>query len=262
MNNHLVTVLLPVYNEKKFVGKAIQSIIDQIFPDWQLFVIDDGSTDGTWDIINQFSLIDSRIFCFRNEKNCGISNSLNFGIARTNTKYIARMDADDYSYPNRLGTQLAFMEANEEIDVLGAGARLVSIDGSEIGFHLRPTNQKDLNAKIHLQTPFIHPTIFAKTSFFKKWPYSNDFYQCEDYELWLRTYPYARFHNLQEIAIDYTVKNQTSIKRQLIHLRCLLESKNIDVQKKVFAICKSFLIIILIRLKIFIPSIKSTNFGQ
>lgn len=259
MSANLVTVILPVYNEQNNIARAIKSIIDQTLEDWQLFIIDDGSTDRTREIISEFSKRDARIKPFRNEMNLGITKCLNFGIKKCNTKYIARMDADDYSYPERLEKQVQFMESNQNIDVLGTAARLMTKNGVEIGIHYCPKYYKTLVKQIHLRTPFLHPSIIAKTTFFKKWHYSNKFPFCEDYELWIRTFPDVRFHNLREVLIEYTVPEHTSIKRQLNSSRCVLFSKNINLLQKGIVLARTAIILLLMSFQIYKPKIKKNK---
>ena len=107
MNEVLVSVVLPVFNGEKFLTESINSILNQSFKKFELIVINDGSTDNSYEYIKKFK--DTRLSVINNDKNIGLSNSLNKGILVAKGKYIARMDQDDISLPNRLKKQVAFM---------------------------------------------------------------------------------------------------------------------------------------------------------
>ena len=112
-----VTVLMPVYNARFYLSKAISSIINQTFKDFEFLIFNDGSTDNSADII--YSYNDRRIRFFNSEQNFGYVYHLNYGIEIAKGEYIARMDADDISFPTRLEKQVAFMDKNPEVGVCG-----------------------------------------------------------------------------------------------------------------------------------------------
>ena len=113
---------MPAYNAEKYIAESIESILSQTFTDFEFIIINDASTDSTKEIIESFQ--DSRIILINNEQNLGVAKSLNIGIATAKGKYIARMDADDISLPERFQTQFNFMEKNPDIDICGSWARM------------------------------------------------------------------------------------------------------------------------------------------
>jgi len=117
MKEPKVTVLMPVYNGEKYLNEAIDSILGQTFKDFKFLIINDGSTDGTADILKSYK--DSRIKVTNNEKNIGLTKSLNKGLKMAKSEYIARMDADDISLPTRLQKQVEFMDSHPKVGVCG-----------------------------------------------------------------------------------------------------------------------------------------------
>ena len=117
MDNPLVTILMPVYNAELYLKRAIESILNQTYKNIEFLIINDGSTDNSLAIIKSYS--DKRIVLIENDKNSGLIYSLNIGLKKASGKYIARMDADDISYPTRIQKQCAFMENHNEIGILG-----------------------------------------------------------------------------------------------------------------------------------------------
>ena len=122
-----VSVILPAYNAEAYLKEAIDSILNQTFPDFQLIVINDCSTDGTEEIIRQYA--DPRLVPVKNEKNLGIAATLNRGLSLAQGDYIARMDADDISLPHRLERQVAYLDAHPDIAVLGTNVETFDENG-------------------------------------------------------------------------------------------------------------------------------------
>lgn len=193
-----ISVIMSVYNGEKFVAEAIDSVLRQTFGDFEFIIIDDGSTDSSLAIIKSYS--DKRIKLIENEANIGLTKSLNKGIAVARGKYVARMDADDISMPKRFEKQYNFMEKNPEIGVLG---------GQEITFgnkRLIKTSyllDEDIKCFAAFNNPMNHPTIFARAELLKRNPYNPDFRYSQDYELWARLLPIAKFANCKSIATAY-----------------------------------------------------------
>ena len=119
---------MPVYNGERFLAEAIESILTQTFTDFELIIVDDGSTDGSAEIIRSFAERDARIRLIQHRENLGISSACNTGIAEARGKYIAGMDSDDISLPDRLQKQLDILESNAEIGGVGVGTQLVNDD--------------------------------------------------------------------------------------------------------------------------------------
>jgi glycosyltransferase involved in cell wall biosynthesis len=217
-NKTIVSVIMPAYNEEKLIDRAIKSIINQSFTDWELIVVDDGSTDCTVDIIKSFARKDHRVVLVKNDINQGIAETLNIGIRLSRGEYIARMDADDESLPKRLEMQLGFMEKNPEIDVLGTGAVYIDSNNNTLGKIIMPESNYDIVRNIMKSSPFIHPSIMMKKRFITKiGMYNKDIKRAEDYDLWFRAmYIHsAKFHNLPEIHLRYLVTHKRVLRSVL-----------------------------------------------
>ncbi len=172
--NPKISVLMPAYNAEKFIDKAIKSILSQTFTDFEFIIINDGSTDNTEEIILSFT--DSRIRYVKNETNIKLIQTLNKGIELARGKYIARMDSDDISTPQRLELQYQFMEGNPHIGASSGLIYTISEDGNKIGHsnqYLCTTPTSCIFSSL-LRTPISHPSAFIRTDILKKIKYSND----------------------------------------------------------------------------------------
>lgn len=199
-----VTVLLCVYNGRDTVERALDSIVAQTYQRWRLVVVDDGSSDGTGEILRRRSLIEPRMTVVSHPRNLGLAASLNDGWRSTSDPLIARLDADDESLPERLESQVRFLDAHPEVSVLGTAAFLVDLDGSPVGVHTRPSMHEDLARRILSHTPFLHPSVVIRRTFLESLGgYDERLRRAQDYDLWLRGCRKFRYHNLQEPLIRY-----------------------------------------------------------
>ncbi|HCN82257.1 MAG TPA: hypothetical protein DIT07_01365, partial [Sphingobacteriaceae bacterium] len=157
-----VTVLMPAYNAEKNIAEAISSVLQQTFSDFELLIINDGSTDDTEKIIRSFS--DPRIVVI-NQTNHGVAAALNTGLKYSKAKYIARFDADDICFPDRLQTQFFYMESNPEFGVIGSSVNYTDMNGSYL-FTFNPSAISDIEIQNLEYTicPFIHSSVFYKKS--------------------------------------------------------------------------------------------------
>jgi glycosyltransferase involved in cell wall biosynthesis len=185
---NLITVGLPVYNGERFLSDAVQSVLNQTFKDFKLLVTDDGSTDKSIEIIKSFN--DNRIELVSDGQNHGLPYRLNQISNISNSKYLFRMDADDIMHPEKIERQLNILESHPEIDVLGTNAYSIDENNLIQGIRLRCSDKENLR-KVK---GFIHPTIAAKTEWFKDNPYDVKAIRIEDLELWFRT---SRKYNFQ-----------------------------------------------------------------
>lgn len=196
-----VTIVMPVYNGAAFVAEAIESILRQTLADFEFIIIDDGSNDGSVDIINSYK--DLRIHLLRNESNLGVSESLNKGFNLARGVYIARMDSDDISLPERLERQVAFMEAHPEIGICGTWVEILGGTGRQI---YRYPSDPDTIKCMHLFGPALaHPTVMMRRSMLEKlgqW-YDPSFKHAQDFELWVRASAYTLITNLEEVLLYY-----------------------------------------------------------
>lgn len=210
-----VSVIMAAYNSEATIAESIDSILDQTLSDWELIVCDDGSTDNTFHIIKEYEArYPGKIIAIQNECNSKLPYSLNYCLEYANGAYIARMDADDKSYPERLEKQLLFLEAHPQIDVVGTG--MTCFDGARItGERLPP---KEPSAQIiGIGVPFFHATIMMKKSVYDALNgYSLKDYvlRCEDVDLWIRFFAKGfRGANLQE-TLYYVREDLEASKRR------------------------------------------------
>ena len=179
MIKNLISVLLPVFNAEKDINVAIQSILNQSYKDLELLIIDDGSTDNSYQICMNISEQDNRIKVFRNHNNLGLTKSLNLLINESNGQYLARQDADDWSEETRFEKQLKFMN-DKNIDVVYA--RSVRNDTQNI--FPRLSYYLPLNFVLRYKNPLIHGTMLAKKNIIEKvGGYDEKFIYSQDYKL-------------------------------------------------------------------------------
>jgi len=198
-----ISVVLPVFNCPRYVGSAIQSILEQTFASFELIIIDDGSTDETPDVLCTYQ--DPRIRHFA-QANQGLAPTLNRGVAAARGRYIARQDQDDVSLPDRFAKQLAFLDANPQCDLLGTWAEIWEGDTRTERVHRHPSENADLKALLLFDNPFVHSSVMLRRSALTlAGAYSTDPLRQppEDYELWSRLARTAEVANLPEILHIY-----------------------------------------------------------
>jgi len=199
----LVSVILPVYNGKAYIRGAIQSILCQTFKDFELIVIDDGSTDDSAAIIDSFS--DLRIRSFR-QANQGLASTLNRGIALARGEYIARQDQDDLSGPKRLTLQIAFMESHPQCVLLGSWAQIMEGDRLVKRFHRHPVDDVTLRYQLLFNNPFVHSSILMRRSTLLQaggYTTNPERQPPEDYELWSRLSRFGSIANIGALLLTY-----------------------------------------------------------
>jgi glycosyltransferase EpsE len=210
--NAMVSVLMACFNEEKHVARAIESILNQEFTDFEFVIVDDCSTDGTVSIIKEYAKQDKRIKLSINDKNRGLAYSLNRQLKHIASKYVARMDADDVSYPQRLREQIAYLEEHVEIDALGSNADVINENGDIVGELRMLEHADDLFRQRYERSVFIHPSVCFRNSFFGEFGiYDESQIRAQDLDLWLRALNNgARFSNLSSKLIGYYQPSSTS----------------------------------------------------
>ena len=207
MNSPTISVVLPAFNCEKYIGEAIQSVLQQTFHDFEFIIINDGSTDRTEEIIKSFS--DNRIVYEKNERNSWLVYTLNKGVNMAKGKYIARMDGDDICLPGRFKKQLDYLEQNSDVDVLATVVTLIDEDGKITGTWLTDSkniSEKDIRKQLPIDNCIAHPTVMGKASIFKKYKYNQTQSQSEDYDLWLRMMnDHVIIHKLPEPLLQHRI---------------------------------------------------------
>lgn len=199
----LVSVLIPVYNAGKFLVPAIQSIQKQTIADFEMLVIDDGSTDGSWETLKKLAKKDKRIRLFRNETNKGLVKSLNFLIPKTRGTYIARMDADDISLPHRFAYQIALLEENPDMVACGGQEYVIDERGKMLAEKYFPTDAKtcyNMLANVMVIQP---PVLMARGDVFRKLRYDNHIFKNDDISMHFKLIQHGSFGNVDKIIFKY-----------------------------------------------------------
>ena len=196
-----VTVLLPVHNGAAFVAAAVESVLGQTFRDFELLLIDDGSTDESFELCAGFR--DPRISLVSNGANLGLIATLNKGLALAKGDYVARMDCDDVSLPERLEKQVAFMDEHPGVGVCGTWYQLLAESGAVT--MAPPTDDRLIRFFLLLDNPLAHSTVMLRRSMLDEFKlrYDPDFRHAEDYEFWNRCADYTELANLPEVLLRY-----------------------------------------------------------
>jgi len=203
----LVTVAMPVFNAGKYLKMAVLSIVKQTFTNWELIIIDDGSTDDA--LQNIADIKDDRILFLKDGINKGLAERLNEAIDMARGQYFARMDQDDVSYPERFEHQIKALQNDPELDMIAVR----SIAVSEHDEPIRPCPYKISHKKICARPwqgfYLAHPTWMGKIDWFRKYRYAVPApFFCEDQELLLRSYSQSKFGSVDEILFGYRIKNK------------------------------------------------------
>jgi glycosyltransferase involved in cell wall biosynthesis len=175
---------MSVRNGLPWVREAIDSLLAQTAPDFELIVIDDGSGDGTADVVRGFR--DRRIRLVP-QPHRGLTRSLNHALALASAPLVARLDADDRAHPERLARQLAFLDAHPEVGLLGTGARVVDERDREVERIVPPTTDAELRRALIARNPFIHSSVMMRAALVRDLGgYDESFTDTQDYDLWMR----------------------------------------------------------------------------
>lgn len=195
-----VTVFIPVYNREHYVTEAIDSILGQTFTDFELLLLDDGSTDGTVAAIEAYD--DPRIRLERSEENLGIPRIRNRGLALARGEYMAMLDSDDIACPERLARQVAFLDARPEYAAIGAWSRWIDGQGRAIGkVKKQPIGADEVKAHLMFRCCLNNRSMTGRTEALRKFGYRNSFQYCEDYDLLCNLSVEHKLGNLPEVLV-------------------------------------------------------------
>ncbi len=185
MNMPKISIIMSVYNGMPYLKKAIRSILTQTYKNFEFIIVDDASTDRSWEYLK--SVKDKRVKPIKNKKNLGLAASLNIALAKSSGEYIARMDADDISLPKRLETQLELLQKDQSIELCGVWAKLIDENNKVIGRVHKPKADKDIKKMSRWITGIIHPTWLGRRKMFEKLKgYNPDYDMAEDLDFLIR----------------------------------------------------------------------------
>jgi glycosyltransferase involved in cell wall biosynthesis len=205
MNILDISVVLPVYNAQEYLKVCISSILNSSFHNFELIIVNDGSTDDSEAIIDSFS--DNRIIKL-NQKNCGIGIALRNGCLRARGKYIARMDADDIMHKRRLEYQFDFFQKNKSFVLLGTSVEYIDEHDRVIGLSYPYTWNFILKYILRFGSPFTHPTVmFRRDAYIKSGGYIDNG-PIEDFYLWNKLKPYGKFSQTEKVLLKYRINSK------------------------------------------------------
>lgn len=221
MDNILVSWLMPAYNAERTIHRALDSMLNQTYSNFEIIVINDASNDKTGQILEEYKKKDNRIKVYHNSHNLGVAKNLNYGLGLCSGKYIARMDADDFSYPERLEKQVNYMEMNPNIGVLGTAICKV-MEQRKIRLITKfPTDSEDIRCRLLFNIQAVHPTIMFRKAIFDDLNLKYPECPAEDYALFASMITKVSMANLDEILLDYYVETDsqmTTVLKQRIRM--------------------------------------------
>lgn len=221
--NPKVTVLIPVHNRERFVDEAIRSVLEQDFNDFELLLVDDGSSDRTPDVLETWKQRDPRVAVVTSPTNQGIPGALNLGLAHARGKYVARLDSDDLMMPRRLAEQAAVLDAHREVVLVSCAYDIVDVEGNLLGTW-RGDEPPEVTAFL---LPFFNivggggQVMFRLADVREEGGYSLEYPSSEDYDLWVRLLRRGRIETLPFVGMikrthgDQSLKRYAGVKRAL-----------------------------------------------
>lgn len=240
-----VSVVMPIFNQESFLKEAIRSILSQTFKNFELLILNDGSTDNSLKIIKSFK--DKRIKVFQNRKRQGLARGLNFLIKKARGGYIARMDGDDISLPNRIEEQIKFLDKYPEVVLVGCWAKIINNAGKIIGEFKHPVKHTKIRKAILSYNSFIHPSVMFRKRMFKKLGgYDEKLFYSQDYDLFLRLVIKYPCVNLPKFLLKFRWQEDFDKQRKQHKIALKIRLKAIKeygyYKKEVFKLIKPLLL--------------------
>lgn len=197
-----ISVIMAVYNGERYLEEAVESILTQTFLDFEFLIVDDGSTDKSAKILAGAASRDARFRVITNQANIGLTRSLNKALAQACGTLIARMDADDVAPPERFERQIAFLQNNPEVGVVGTAYRFINEEGETIGERAILTDNESIQRALIRFNPFLHSSVMMRKVLLDNvGGYDKRYTKAQDYDLWMRLAPLCHFANLSEVLM-------------------------------------------------------------
>lgn len=225
----LISVIMPTHNSEKFISNAITSILNQTYTNFEFIIINDSSSDDSLNIIKNYQKTDSRIVLINNKTNKGVARCLNDGIITAKGDLIARMDADDYSFPTRLEDQVSYFHNNPNVDICGTYAKFF---GKTEMIQKPLLSNKEIKTQLLFGCPMIHPTIMFKKKSIQKLnlQYNPEIKYAEDYNLWVESSTNLVFGNIPKILLKYRVHSSSVSQKKYLEQ----QKDAVNIQKKMY----------------------------
>lgn len=236
-----VSIIMPVFNSEKYLKEAIDSILNQTYKDFQLIIINDGSTDSSLEIVNEYAIIDKRVKVFNNDGNKGLPYTRRRGLELADTEYIALMDSDDISYPKRLEEQVNYLDNNKSVMVVATDFDYL-IDDKIVKFKKLACkkNLTEENTSIDYQLMFFNPILNSSAMFRSdfirknKINYREEYFVAQDYIFWVDCKRKGLFHTIDKKLIAYRKGHENITKKSSETKR--IERKNLIDNIRVTAV--------------------------
>ena len=229
--NPFVTVFTSNYNKSKYISETIESILNQSYSEFEYIIVDDCSEDKSWDIIQSYAKKDNRIRAYRNEANCMIVETRNRGLklSSDNSKYFIIIDSDDVATPDRIQTQIKFLEEHPEYGLVGSDAIIIDEDSKSIGYREYPHTDTEIRDNIVRFNPFTQSSITLRKEVIEEIGlYDEQWIVCQDYDYWLRVGKDWKLQNLEEALIKYRLSGSQA---KSTHLKETVQNTYL-IQKK------------------------------
>lgn len=207
----VVSIIVPVYNRERYIRHAIQSLLGQTMTDFEVVVVDDGSTDGSSSTIESFA--DPRVKLVRHDRNLGIPSARNTGLQHARGRFIGWLDSDDLARPNRLHEQTKFLAQHPEVAMVGSCAGKVDGQGRRRrGLRVPPLAASDIRAWLLFRSAFQQSSVMGRAEVLKRNPYHEQFSVCEDTDVFIRIAEAHVVRNLPQVLVDRRVHPDQTVR--------------------------------------------------
>lgn len=203
----VITIAMPLFDNAATLEMSIRSLLNQSYGDFELLLCDDGSDDQGLAIAHSFN--DPRVICWSDGRRQGLAARLNECVDRARGLYVARMDAEDIAYPDRLAQQMVFLVDHEGVDLCGGSAMVFGKQGRPLWRFSPPTEHGEIICSPARGFPLLHPAWMGRIEWFRRWRYDESTRLAEDQELLQRSYRNSRFANLPQIVLGYREEGTT-----------------------------------------------------
>jgi hypothetical protein len=226
MNKPLISVVMVIRNVERFLAEAIKSVLCQTFKDFEFIIVDFGSTDKSKAIAASYAATDSRIM-LHEIPTCSLTEARNAACLLAQGQYIAIMDSDDISAPDRLASELDFMEKHAEVGLMGGATEWIDAAGRSLRIDRPPAEDHEIRAELAVRCPFCQSTaLIRKEAFTVAGGYRPVFAQAEDYDLWLRIADHFKVANLRQVVLKYRIHpHQLTLRKRMQQTLCVLAAQ-------------------------------------